>query len=85
VMHLAPTIGGLLFSATLAGNLYEAAGEAHGDPRGACFGSDCYRCCCRLLAASVRGGLHIIGNSLPLSHALACGPGGQHAVKACIF
>ena len=26
VMHLAPTLGGLLMSATLAGNLYERAG-----------------------------------------------------------
>ena len=44
VMHLAPTIGGLLLSALLAGNLYDEAGKSHGDPRGSCFGQDCYRC-----------------------------------------
>lgn len=44
LMHLAPTIGGLLFSATLAGNLYSVQGRAHNDPPGSCFGGDCYRC-----------------------------------------
>ena len=43
LMHLAPTIGGLLFSATLAGNLYSVKGRAHNDPPGSCFGGDCYR------------------------------------------
>ena len=43
LMHLAPTIGGLLFSATLAGNLYSIKGRAHNDPPGSCFGGDCYR------------------------------------------
>lgn len=45
VMHVAPTLGGLIMSATLAGNLYQRAGDAHDDPRGQCFGPDCYRCC----------------------------------------
>ena len=43
LMHLAPTIGGLLFSATLAGNMYSVTGRAHNDPPGSCFGGDCYR------------------------------------------
>jgi hypothetical protein len=43
IMHLAPTIGGLLMSALLAGNVYEARGIAHGDATGTCSGPDCYR------------------------------------------
>ena len=43
LMHLAPTIGGLLFSATLAGNMYSIKGRAHNDPPGSCYGGDCYR------------------------------------------
>lgn len=43
MMHLAPTIGGLLMSATLAGNVYSVRGRAHDDPAGSCFGGDCYR------------------------------------------
>lgn len=43
IMHLAPTVGGLLMSALLAGNVYQARGNAHGDRVGTCFGSDCYR------------------------------------------
>jgi hypothetical protein len=43
MMHLAPTIGGLLMSATLAGNVYSVTGRAHDDPAGSCFGGDCYR------------------------------------------
>ncbi|CAK0743532.1 hypothetical protein CVIRNUC_001477 [Coccomyxa viridis] len=43
LMHLAPTIGGLLMSATLAGNVYSSRGRAHNDPMGSCFGGDCYR------------------------------------------
>ena len=43
MMHLAPTIGGMLMSATLAGNVYSVTGRAHDDPAGSCFGGDCYR------------------------------------------
>lgn len=42
-MHLAPTVGGFLCSALLAGNVYDIRGVAHSDPYGTCFGPDCYR------------------------------------------
>lgn len=44
VMHLAPTVGGFLCSALLAGNVYDIRGTSHGDPYGTCYGGDCYRC-----------------------------------------
>ncbi|BDA41740.1 Protein NUCLEAR FUSION DEFECTIVE 4 [Coccomyxa sp. Obi] len=43
VMHLAPTVGGFLCSALLAGNVYDIRGTSHGDPYGTCYGRDCYR------------------------------------------
>lgn len=51
-MHLAPTVGGFLFSALLAGNVYDIRGTSHGDPYGTCYGSDCYRCFADLPVAS---------------------------------
>ena len=36
-------VGALLLSTELAGKLYQHRGEAHGDPKGTCYGADCFR------------------------------------------
>lgn len=43
IIHLATALGALTLSTWLAGNLYQHKGTVHGDPRGTCYGADCFR------------------------------------------
>lgn len=43
IIHLAPAIGALALSTELAAEVYQHQGSKHGDPKGSCLGSDCFR------------------------------------------
>lgn len=51
IMHLATAVGAFTLSTQLAGNLFQNKGQAHGDPKGTCYGTDCFRTVYWIIAA----------------------------------